>query len=158
MERRKLKGLKGTGTNHREHLGTKSSANGSKRNTERRREGIRGLTDIIKALGWFRPTLRYSSLNDIWSSLRRGRWKSRRKTRTRTLRAMSPSRTACSVVPEKIESSENVDRELHNRVTGQCNYDIFTVSWQETHDCARPLEVNDWLTSLRKDPRIPLTW
>jgi len=42
--------------------------------------------------------------------------------------------------------------------TGQCNYDIFTESSQETRGSARPLEVNDWLTSLRKDPRMRLTW
>ena len=41
--------------------------------------------------------------------------------------------------------------------TGQCNYDICTVSLQETHGSARPLEVNDWLTSLRKYPRTRLT-
>jgi len=42
--------------------------------------------------------------------------------------------------------------------TGQCNYDIFKVSWRETRGSARPLDVNDWLTSLREGPRTRLTY
>lgn len=42
--------------------------------------------------------------------------------------------------------------------TGQCNYDIFKASWRETRGSARPLDVNDWLTSLREGLRVRLTY
>ena len=54
-------------------------AKGLRRETDERRKKIRGLTEKIKASGWFEPTLRYSSLNDFWSSFRRSRRKPRKR-------------------------------------------------------------------------------
>jgi len=51
-------------TDHHERLWKEGVSRGFEKAGERRKK-IRGLTEIVKASGWFVPALRYSSLNDV---------------------------------------------------------------------------------------------
>lgn len=70
------------------------------------------------------------------------------KTRARTIKTVIPegqSRAEGMTVPreEEVVRNPGANKQSARPMTGQCNYDIFTVSWQETRGSARPLEVNN---------------
>jgi hypothetical protein len=77
-------------------------------------EEDQGIDRNVTAPGRFVPALRYSSLNDFWSSLRG--WKSRQKN--------SSTNPKDTVVPGGGEVVRKRWPRKTPELTGQCNYDI----------------------------------